>query len=230
MKLVKSEFGEVSAWHREGGDAAILKEVIVNACYRRKSVGFDVMSGETWLDLGANIGAFALYCKSKGAQATCFEPDLDCFDILKRNVPKFELFNSAVSASKEAELVFYQSNAEANHSRGTVVPVRGYTECRVANTYAGELKKLKFSGVKMDIEGSEGPILDQWLLPRCSKLCLEYHTSRDRSVTNLECRLDQLRKHFNHVCYPPEYDRAITSGLPEVKTFFDRMIFAWGPK
>lgn len=71
-------------------DERVLREVITKAAYRRTTLGFDVRPGEVWLDLGANIGAFALYCKTKRATAVCYEPDPDCFELLSLNVPEFE--------------------------------------------------------------------------------------------------------------------------------------------
>src|SRR5207344_2312360 len=100
-KLKRGTFGkfdEVEAWYRPGtSDENALIEVINKKAYRRGSVKFDVERGERWLDLGANIGAFALYARSKGATVECYEPMPDCFAILKKNVPKARLHNSAVT-------------------------------------------------------------------------------------------------------------------------------------
>ncbi len=87
----------------------------------------------------------------------------------------------------------------------------------------------------MDIEGSEGALIDEWLLPRCNKLCMEYHTSRDSSVEKLRRRLEILKRRFETVAYPPEYDRIISRGRNDSYesdhlTFFDRMIFCKGAK
>jgi hypothetical protein len=84
----------ITAYYRPGAsDERVLREVITKATYRRSSIGFDVRQGETWLDLGANIGAFALYCKLNHATAVCYEPDPDCFALLTLNVPEFERHN-----------------------------------------------------------------------------------------------------------------------------------------
>lgn len=230
MKLLTSTIEGQRAYHREGGDERILKEVLERACYRRQRLGFDVEAGERWLDLGANIGAFALYCKARGAEAICYEPDADCFAILEKNAKGFKCVNAAVTMSEEKTLTFFVSGQADNHSRGTTRKVRGYSETVVKNVHASSLLKLRVDGIKMDIEGSEGPILDAWALPPAEKLCMEYHTSRDASVDRLRRRLQALKRHYKHVAYPPEFDRVLASGAAEFKAHFDRMIFCWGLK
>ena len=210
------------------GDESILAEVLEKQTYKRRY--FDILPGERWLDLGANIGAFALYCLLHGAIAECYEPDPACFEILIKNVPDCICHQSAVTYSTLEKIQFFQSNKNT-HSRGTIYPVRGYcAQNSVPNTYAGTLCSQFFDGVKMDIEGSEGPILDDWLLPKCSKLVLEYHNSRDPSTANLAQRLKQLNRKFKQVRYPKKYDHAIESGVPIFRSFRDRLIYCWEPR
>ena len=240
QKIVQQAVGGVRAYfrkgeHEEGSDLQALTEVLVRKSYRRVRDQFDVKPGEIWLDLGANIGAFALYCASHGATAVCFEPDPACFEVLKLNAPNYELFNAAVTAFTSDTVSFRTSNNPDNQYRGTVlggkvrVPQRYVEHAPVSNIYAGDLNGV-YDGVKMDIEGSEGPIFDAGLLPRCDKLVLEYHTSRDSSVARLKKRLAFLRKRFHHVKYPKTYDDAIANQLKDYRPRFDHLIFAWGAK
>jgi FkbM family methyltransferase len=209
-------------------DENVLKEVIDKHCYRRVKDGFDVLKGESWLDLGANIGAFAVYCELRGANATCFEPDLDCYKVLTRNARKFLLNNMAVTHVNEPTVELYRSYDDNNHYRNTVFSSPRYTRhATVHNYWGGHLVGMVFNGVKMDIEGSEGGLIDKWLLPRCDKLVLEYHNSKDQSVENLARRLRILKKKFKHVIYPVELDNAIASGVTHFKSFFDRTIWCY---
>ncbi len=227
-------------------DERVLKEVIENRCYRKAAINFDVDAGEHWLDLGANIGAFALYCKARSATAECYEPDAECFKLLKKNVPQFKCNRLAVTASKYSELNFYRAQSPTDYSRGTIFQINKFKPAgTVPNCYAGDLKKRTYDGVKMDVEGAEGPLLDLWLLPKCSKLVIEYHTSRDIVVEHFFRRIAALKQHFKHVSYPPEFDRIgaekyerferwiIAPELPKGGRFVqyptaDRLIFAWG--
>jgi FkbM family methyltransferase len=187
-------------------DERVLTEVLEKRCYRRASVSFDVEAGEHWLDAGANIGAFALYCKARGAEPECYEPDPECFALLKRNVPEFRCISRAITADPKAKrLKWYRARAAGVYSRNSLMAARSLEAAgEVPGFYAGRFLSRKFDGVKLDIEGAEGPILDHWLLPKCNKLVLEYHTSRDASIENMARRLNLIRRHFRHVAFPPE--------------------------
>lgn len=229
MKLASRKINDLKVFFRTGtSDERMLAEVIDRHCYRRSSIGFDVLPGERWLDFGANIGAFGIYCKLHKATALSFEPDWLNFRILKMNITGAEdVMYSAVSASKAKHLPWFASNKEGDFSRQTSIAVRGFIpQEEVPNTFVGDIRS-KYDGIKMDIEGAEGAILDSGILPSCDKLVLEYHTSRDRSLPHLRRRLEFLRSRFKYVKYPPEYDRAEGK---ELKTFFDRLIFCWEAK
>ena len=214
-------------------DRAVIKEVITGRCYRRARLGFDVEPGERWLDLGANIGAFAVYAHLRGAGTDSFEPEPGCFAVLKANRPfGCNIFRSAVSARQDEMLCFYRQKDEAKQATASILPERSKGRMKeveeVPNYYVGNFAGREYSGLKMDIEGAEHDILDGRLLPRAHKLVLEYHSGVDRSVANLVRRLDYLRELYEHVSYEPEIDRVIASGATEYKPFFDRNIFAWG--
>lgn len=207
-------------------DEKVAREVITNRCYRRASAGFDVEPGEHWLDLGANVGAFAVYCKIRGATAECYEPDADCFDLLVRNAVGFRCVRAAVTGRTSTTVGMWTSAVPGNHYRGTVLGSLGRSvddPIEVPNVFAGDLVGW-YDGVKMDIEGGEFDLIDRWLIPPCHKLCLEYHTSRDQSMTNLGRRLDVLRSKFVTVSYVPELDRLLAAGGMR-KSFHDRVIY-----
>jgi|GEM_PF-4709651 len=226
---------DLNAIHKRSGDENVLKEVLVNGSYRKRNIDFDVEPGERWLDLGANIGAFALYAREREAdEVICYEPEIECFDLLEQNVPEFETIRAAVTvASRDSRIPFFVR--PDSFSRGTVCNVpRFLVRGTVPNIWAGSLIDEEFDGIKMDIEGSEGPILDDWLLPKCKKLVLEYHTSRDHSAANLGRRLEILKSKFKIVSYPPEYNRAVAMGgrimtHPPNIIRFDRLIFCRNP-
>jgi FkbM family methyltransferase len=237
MKPTLCVVGGEKIWLRKGqgepsSDEQAATEVLVRHVYRRVSWGFDVLPGELWLDLGANVGAYAVYCRSKGANAVCYEPDVDNFRILQRNATgRFTCRPYAVTASKAPEIQFWRSKNPQNNYRGTEHQVHGYLEhVPVLNLWAGELKRERYCGVKMDIEGSEGPILDEWLMPRCDKLVMEYHTSRCSEVAALARRLKILKQHFKEVRYPKAFDAVIASGETHYRPRFDQTIFCWGER
>lgn len=226
----------------QGSDLDAFNEVVERRAYRRVRDRFDVEPLERWLDLGANVGAFAFYCRLRGATADCYEPMPDCFRILKKNVGRkgFGLHNAAVTEEKTETIAIYSSKNPDNHYRGTVTPVQGYIRQRdVVNMNAGFLVACEYDGVKMDIEGAEGPIIDAEHLPKCKKLVMEYHTSRDSSVAHLHRRLEILKAHFNRVHYPRAYDLAISEWsldkspdgpYANYRPRFDQLIYCWEPR
>ena len=189
-------------------DLNVLKEVLEKKGYSRPKLKFDVEPGEHWLDLGANIGAFSLYCVEKKAGFHAFEPDISNFKILMQNVgwaartigSASIIERKAVTVTEGPTITFWK---DKSHSRRSCYynknKRKGY---QVSNLPARSLVGLRmYDGVKMDIEGSEGPIIDCRFLPKCKKLVLEYHTSVDPSVENLARRIRILQDMFDHVHY-----------------------------
>lgn len=248
MRQTLMIIGGQHIWLRKGtnepsSDEQAAQEVLVKQAYTRKGHGptgfkFDVELGEKWLDLGANIGAFAVYVRSRGAEAVCFEPEPGCYRLLQKNAQGFRCFQYAVTASRVAQLTFMKSRNPQNNYRGTVLPVNGYIEQPpVNNLYAGDLGEYtgrvngnSFDGIKMDIEGSEGALIDNWLLPRCNKLVMEYHTSRDASIENLRRRVGILQDHFKVVKIPSLFMRVLEGDSKGFPPRFDQLIFCKGAK
>lgn len=243
MKQVLMVVGGEKIWLRRGtnepsSDEQAAQEVLVKKAYTRPRLGFDVLPGERWLDLGSNIGAFAVYCRSRGATAVCFEPEPGCFKLLQKNAAGFRCYQLAVTSSHEKQLAFCKSRNPENNYRGTVLPVQSYVDVEpVMNLYAGELELYtgsvngnSFDGIKCDIEGAEGEILDNRLLPRTKKFVMEYHTSRDADVQNLKRRIGRLQDRFHTVKIPSLFMRVIEGDLKGFPPRFDQLIFAWGPK
>jgi FkbM family methyltransferase len=235
MNLKQIEVAGHKVWVRpDTSDEKVFIEVVTKASYRRKKAHFDVEPGEHWLDLGANVGAFALYCHTRGATCTSYEPDPNCYEILEKNVASFtkgkksgfQLRQMAVThLEKSATIALHVHSNRSNHSRNSCLELRGGRAVAVPHRWAGhpDIQREWWSGIKMDIEGSEFGILDKKLLPPTGKLVLEYHTSRDDDADRLASRIEYLNHTFPNVHYPPELDRLIAAG-GSAKTFFDRLI------
>lgn len=98
------------------------------------------------------------------------------------------------------------------------------------NIYGEFLKRQSYDGAKIDIEGSEGGLLDAGFIPLCEKLVMEYHLWRDPSMDHLRSRIAFLRSRFQIVQYPPEFDRMMASGWKEAQSYYDRLIYCKGRK
>ncbi len=235
---------ELTAHYRPGtSDEDVLREVVDRQSYARRSVGFDVLPGESWLDLGANIGAFVIYAALRGAaHVHAFEPMPDCFELLEKNARACRpamivaLSKFVVTNRKDTAIPFYTKNNPLNHWRGTIVEVQGYEKVgELPNVYAGDLGvgfdgAAHYDGVKMDIEGSELGIIDDDLIPPCSKLVMEYHICRDeRNLPRFRRRMAKLRKRFKNVRYPASVEKEKLPEWPGLyQGRFDFLVHCWG--
>jgi FkbM family methyltransferase len=206
-------------------DIRVYKEVVENKVYRKKKINFDVKNNESWLDLGANIGSFQYYCLKNGAVCVGFEPDKENYEILCKNAPNFDNFNAAFTSMKEDKLPYFGPSKDSDKYRYTIIenshPIGFFN-----NFYAGDLG-IEFDGVKMDIEGSEFGLIDNNLIPKCDKLVLEYHFSKDSNFENFYNRIDILKSIFGNVYYIPSIDVWYNKGLKNYPIWIDRFIYCW---
>lgn len=138
------------------------------------------------LDLGGNIGAFAVYAAEQGC-GSChtFEPDEENFELLLENTkpyPQISAVIGAVTTSPNNRTSFYLTTGAARDGFSTV-PFNGRIKKDVANMHIrAVLAAVKPSVIKMDVEGEEFAIVDYWLahsLPKYVKeLVTEIHFSK----------------------------------------------------
>lgn len=138
-------------------DQGICKELILTGTHEKKSTEYlekIVKSGQTVVDIGANIGYFVLLEKRQGAKVIAIEPSVDNFEVLKHNL-KINSFNAEVHniviSDYEGTTKFYISeacNRSSLHGSGK------YEVCKVT-TIDKLLKKKNVNLVRMDVEGSE---------------------------------------------------------------------------
>jgi hypothetical protein len=71
--MYKKEINGHTVSYREG----TLDEYVINEVFKRKIYikHFPVSPGELWVDIGAHIGMFNLFCALEGAQAVSYEPE-----------------------------------------------------------------------------------------------------------------------------------------------------------
>ncbi len=114
-----------------------------------------------FVDCGANVGNHSLFFESLGAVGWCFEPSKASYNLLSRNVSKFDCFNVALGAAQgKATLRTFNSsfgnshlsenfgNANNNWGSGT----------KTEEIYVETLDSFPIQAptlVKIDVEGSE---------------------------------------------------------------------------
>lgn len=244
---IGNKIRQVEFTYRDGtSDVNVIDEVVIKQVYQRSRPKFGVEPGEHWLDLGGNIGAFALHCWLNGAICDSYEPEPGCFAILSKNIKAlnaakppiilpehqaaYTAHNFAVTAHNADNIPFYRGRADDDFYRFTERE-NSYPIGELPNLYAGDLLDSAWDGIKMDIEGSELYLIDNGLIPECNKLIMEYHITKDRGLQNFHNRMDILKSRFNHVHYPPSLDRGYgedEKGRPkDYPGFFDRFVICW---
>lgn len=217
-------------YRKETTDFNCLKEVILQKTYQLKTLNFTVERGENWIDVGGNIGAFGLWASSLGVSSVnSFEPDNDCFSIMKINYENFSTNNSklichnfALTTSEENELFFYKGGKDSDRYRTSIIPNKR-PKITLPNKHIRFIDDLQFDCIKMDIEGSEFDIIDNNLIPKCKKFVMEYHITKDKSMANFHKRMNILRESFDVVYYMKSLDLFDKNG--EYPGFFDRMVY-----
>ncbi|MCW9705343.1 FkbM family methyltransferase [Fodinibius salsisoli] len=141
------------------------------------------------VDIGANIGAFALYARqwNQLADIYCFEPNPLVRSMLKANTENIARVTTEFCAlgESEGELTLFQHPYNTGATT-TSHKVPGANEVNVEVKKASEaLKEKGIKGIdvlKIDTEGAEIPILKgmEELLVDTKIIMLEYHSEEDR--------------------------------------------------
>ena len=164
----------------------------------------------TIVDIGANVGLFALYMRRVRADCEifCFEPVPPTLELLKRNVGNdsgVHLYPYALSNREEtAQLHLHPLNSGENslktNATTTVETIR--VPVKDAATVLRQIGLNYIDNLKIDTEGCEVEILEslQPYLPYVGIVMAEYHSERDRRAID-----DRLKTHllFNaKICNP----------------------------
>lgn len=138
------------------------------------------------LDVGANIGAFTLYAASlfPDAKIFSFEPELNNFETLKKNVALNNLrtvtaLNEAVSSCDGSATLTFDRQDNASHSLEASSRDVGTQEIKTVTlqTIMERYGLRKIDLLKLDIEGTEYEVLmgDRSALERIDRIFLEVH-------------------------------------------------------
>lgn len=172
----------------------MVRQVMISEQYT--SDDFSLGEHETVIDVGANIGSFAIYAGKRVKRVLAFEPAESAFSLLTQNVALNGLGNiesmRAALGSRTGEVVLYKGsddalntlykdNASGKHGHETV---RCITLSDVFANYA--LDRCHF--LKLDCEGAEYDILysaSKEILSRIDRISMEYHVLSGRNEGQL---------------------------------------------
>ena len=197
-------------------DDKVIDEVLVRNHYQNRAAGVGVDADDVWLDLGGNIGMFAKLALSAGGRVVSVDSS--------RRTPRCprqpgqlatgHAVVEAASACRAGALRVCSSYNKHRHSfhdmrhwnaaRGEwraarpreVVRVPVVTLASLLDRYPG------INAIKMDIEGSEIPLLESLDARTCApirKLVFEYTFDVDPSIPRFLAITDRLRRFFSTV-------------------------------
>ena len=143
--------------------------------------GFEV-ENPIILDIGANIGAFAVWAKQRfpGSTIFCYEPHPTCYKALEKNVGDFATTRQTAVSDAEGTTILFEGNPDLGGNSLRHHPV--FTKNAGGKVKVCHAMNLPECDVlKIDTEGSELDIIRNYPhLDKCKAVLLEWHSQRDR--------------------------------------------------
>lgn len=177
------------------------KEIFVKGYYGRP--GFECSPGDRVIDIGANMGLFALWVSPQveHGEVVCVEPssamDTLQYNLRRNSINNVRAFRCAVGAEAgPLELLEYPEFNGVNHRAGftpspwgqffirvlhrrkVLPPVRVECECRTLESVLQETQFDRVNLLKIDCEGGEYDILagaSNAVLRHIDRICMEFH-------------------------------------------------------
>jgi len=211
-------------------DEKAIREVVERRGYFRKD--FACGSG-SWIDLGANIGAFSCLAARMGCHVDAYEPDPSSFLLLTENVKRngfgtvVRCYQTAVTVSTTNRLPFYVNSARRNYWRNSAI--KRWRGGHVTSVNAVHVDSVLPAGVdvdvKMDIEGSEMPVLEALTQKPGKRLVFEWSFDMDPSIPRFAAVIRKLHGWYGTVRYA-KFDETLDTWP---KSWFPpcKMVWCW---
>jgi FkbM family methyltransferase len=199
-------------------DVKVIEEVLEGNEYQKKKIGFVFEPDDVWLDLGANIGTFALFALSVGGSVLCVEPEPTNAQLLRHNLHqnfpqakhrgKYQVLECGV-AKTSGSMALYLCNGDYNKYRHSMVIHKNRSHAMVPvqslrtlwNLRAAAHPSRKVNAIKMDIEGMEIELLEAFgdQMSHLRKLVFEYTFDADPSIPRFMAIINKLKQSFTTV-------------------------------
>jgi FkbM family methyltransferase len=223
MKVNVKRYGYMNLCVRPNTtDDKVITEVLQTCVYEKPSIDFFIEENEKWLDLGGNIGTFALLCLARNSKVVSYEPEKENFELMKKNIElnfpanaNIRLKNEAVG-TKTGTTELYLCKGNYNKYRHTIYKKKGRESITIPiKSIISILSKTRFDCIKMDIEGAEIDILE-FLKPSdykkygIKKMVFEYSFDIDNSIPRFLKIMNRLKKYFKNVHWTKVKENELT--------------------
>ena len=215
-------------------DENVIKEILIKEAYRKRKILFRPEAGDKWLDGGAHIGVFALYCCMNNVTSFhCFEPEPENYQLLEEN---------AKNLNDKFQTNVYTYNNGINQQGGvhkfTLAPntwrhsfMSHYKKSLpsidiTCHKFDNLLQNRDINCIKLDIEGSEIEILQNehdW--GHIKKLVFEYSFTKNRDMAHFFKCTEKLSKWFNVDIQKSYYNQKHKGQKGQWGGFIDAIIF-----
>jgi FkbM family methyltransferase len=186
-------------------DEGFLRHAIEREDYTKKE--FALSATDTVIDIGANIGAFAVYAAKQASRGRvlAFEPASDNYELLARNAALNRLSNltpvRAAVAGQTGSLTLYRASGSGAHSTmaGHLFVTTG-TESVEALSLDDVFLRYRIDRcnlLKLNCEGAEFEILysaPDAVLARIDRIAMEYHATESKRQ-KADALVDYLDRH-----------------------------------
>ena len=182
-------------------DKKTFDEVIVGNTYEKPKLGFTINKNENWVDLGGNVGAFAVKAISKGINfIDIYEPDPFNCKMIERNMEingftNFNIHQKAVVSSDAKIMKMYVGN-NMQTWRNSLYKNWGNQSFNVECVHYSEVIKVE-KCLKMDIEGAEIPILEAIKIDELpNKMVFEWSFDIEPRMKRYKDVIDKLKPKY----------------------------------
>jgi FkbM family methyltransferase len=197
--FVKTINGFCFRVRRNTNDLFVLKENLKQRTYLRR---IRLEKTDVWLDVGANIGAFAVSIAREVKHVHCYEPDRGNFDLLLQNLTLNKVSNvtahrAAIVPGNETTIEFFLTKGR-NKGSHSLYAKRGREKVIVPSMgIANVLRSVHPTKIKIDAEGVEADLILAANLDRIREVVFEYHRllAKNKGTTFAKV-LAKLDKHF----------------------------------
>ncbi|HWS49272.1 MAG TPA: FkbM family methyltransferase [Candidatus Methanoperedens sp.] len=162
MKLVKTKIDGLDFWYRK--DDKFIGQRIALGKYEQYETALmvsQINSKSVCVDVGANVGYYTFLMARRAKRVFAFEPDKECFEILKKNVSENNLknvtiFNLALSNKKEKKYLIKDcdnlGNSRIDEKNGLLINTDTLDNLLI-NEQIIDL-------IKIDVQGWETEVID----------------------------------------------------------------------